>query len=591
MDKKAFRGLNAEQLAAATERNGRVLVNACAGSGKTATACAWVSGLIEEGVKAESILMLTFTRKAAEEMKNRVNRITGGEAKGMTAGTYHSVAIRMFRENPGRFGLPGSFAICDDDASEKIFKRGLKELGGEPKECKVAAAIHGLAVNLMKDPEKALREGLRVKVDGLAGYYANEKRENCLLDFDDVLVSWHRAMKANPALAAELREKWKYVMVDEVQDNSEIQYAILRELNPLHLFAVGDPNQCIYSFRGSAPSLMKRFSHDYQGAASYTLTKNYRSSQNILDVASGATAGGEAPVELTAAAGGRGTLSYLAYGSPSDEGRGVCRGVASLLAEDENPNDICVLFRSGFQSVPLEAELRRARIPYRKYGGNTIAEAADVKDFLSFVRVLHNPADKLSRIRAACLFSGVGEKTASKEAEGLIPTWPQKAKAAAGWIDTAAKLPWPKQVEYLFGEVSFLILENYPEDGEARLERLKAIVSMADRTENIADFIDQFTLDPGEKEHPEDCITLSTVHSAKGLEWKHVFLTGAGSLQMPSRRAVEQGTTSEERRLFYVAATRARSSLRLSYSETAPDGQYQQPSQYIPSNAQWRTQF
>jgi DNA helicase-2/ATP-dependent DNA helicase PcrA len=573
-------GLNGEQRNAVRSGGNLTLVNACAGSGKTATATAKVSGWVKDGVEPDRILMLTFTRKAAGEMKARIAKRLGVDSCPVSGGTYHATALRMMRDNPLDFGLEGNFGILDDDAAGKLWKKALRKTGGDPKEAGRAAGAYGLAVNLLQDPEQALAKTLRVSAPGAAGEFVRGKEENRLLDFDDILMRWRDALSAGRGGVG----RWSHVMVDEFQDNSELQYDILKRLGAKELFVVGDPNQCIYSFRGSAPKLMARFSGEHPECKVHTLALNYRSGQSVLDVANDSLLGGDRPVTLKAAKGDRGYVHKYAFGDHSQEADFIQRGVLWRLKAGTPASQIAVLFRSGHQSSHIEMALRRGRIPYRKYGGISITEAADVKDFLAILKVWHNPLDRVSRLRVATLFPGVGEKGAEKAIEKGEPRWPVKAQEAGLWVARADAAGWPEGVNILARAMAPLLESNYPDDHEERAERVEALADTAREFSGLADFLDHYATgdENGEKPHPEDCITLSTIHSSKGLEWDDVFLTGAGGSQIPSRKAEENGQTEEERRLLYVAITRARKFLSISYPEFTPRSGWQTPTPFLP---------
>jgi DNA helicase-2/ATP-dependent DNA helicase PcrA len=564
----SWRGLNEEQTKAVTWTGGKTLVNACAGSGKTATAAAKVAGWMEAGVAAESILLLTFTRKAAGEMRRRVSGRIGVQDCGITSGTYHSVALRLMRSGVD-FGLGGSFSVLDDDGVERLWKKSLKKCGGDPREARRAASAHSLAVNLLKDPEQAVGDVLFSPAPGAAESFASMKRESKVLDFDDILATWSEALKKGGGG----RGKWTHVMVDEFQDNSEVQYEILKHLGAKEMFVVGDPNQCIYSFRGSAPKLMTRFSTDNPDAASYSLSLNYRSGQEILDEANYSLLESEKPAALIAAGGrsAKAAVHKYCFGDQRMEADFTTRGIAWRMKAGTKPGQIAILFRSAYQSTQVEMALRRSRIPYRKYGGGALTDAADVKDYLAFLRVWLNPADRVSMSRAALLFPGVGDKAVEKAVESGEARWPAKAEAAGLWIAKAQQVGWPDGARWVAEKMAGLLEHNYPDDHAERMERILELSEAAGDFTSLADFLDHYSTGEDSKGvHPDDCITLSTIHSAKGLEWDDVFLCGAGGQQFPSKRAVESGCESEERRLFYVAVTRARKFLCLTYPESLP---------------------
>lgn len=565
----SWKGLNAEQLRAVSSGTPKTLVNACAGSGKTATAAAKVAGWLESGVDPSRILLLTFTRKAAGEMKARVLSKTGGTKCLVESGTYHSVALKMMRKDPGAFGMPcGEFSILGDSEIQDIWKGIIRKFGGETRLAREVSGAYGLAVNLMKAPGDELG---RYFSDGHAAakLYSQTKAAYGSIDFDDILAAWLGALHRGVGGAG----KWTHVMVDEFQDNSELQYAILNRLGAKELFVVGDPNQCIYSFRGSAPKLMRRFLLDNPDCSEHTLSLNYRSGQSILDIANNTLAGGERPVRLRAATGGRSKTHKYSLGGPEEEADFVARAVRWRLSAGKKPSDICVLFRSGSQSTRLELALKKHGIDYRKYGGLALTETSDAKDFLCLLRAWHNPADRIAKARVSMLFPGVGRKTAEKILGGGEGEWPGSAAQAGIWISQAKSMGWPRGGAYLAGKISSLFQTNYPEDCELREERVGEMGRSCSDFPDASTFLDHYAVSKdGDESHPDGSVTISTIHSAKGLEWDDVILFGAGSEQIPSRKAAEEGGVEEERRLFYVAATRARQFLCCTYPAVSPRG-------------------
>ncbi len=571
--------LNTQQREAISWGGAVTLVNACAGSGKTATATAKVARWISSGVEPSRILILTFTRKAAWEMKARIAKRLGVESCPIEGGTYHATALKLMKQAPSAFDLPDRFSVLDDDGCEKIWKKALRKCGGDPKEARRAMGIHSLTVNLIEDPEIALQKELRTEARGVAKAFAELKKESRLLDFDDILCQWRAALHEGRGGGG----RWTHVMVDEFQDNSEIQYDILKMMGAKELFVVGDPNQCIYSFRGSAPRLMKRFASDHPSGKVFTLALNYRSSQTVLDAANEALAGGECPVALHAGQNKRGLVYKYVFGDGIQEAEFIQRGILWRMKAGTTPDQIAVLFRAGHQSTHIEMALRRARIAYKKYGGISITDAAEVKDFLAMLKVWHNPLDRVSRVRVACLFPGVGEKGAEKAAERGEPSWPIKAQAAGLWMAQAQAAGWPKGAQILGDKLAETLKSIYPDDHEMRAERVAALSEAAGHFESLGDFLEHYST--GEEGasggHPADCITLSTIHSAKGLEWNDVFLAGSGGSQIPSKRAAENGQSEEERRLLYVALTRSRHFLSLSYPEFTPRNGWQGPTPFL----------
>lgn len=577
---KSWVGLNSEQQLAVSNKSGRTLVNACAGSGKTSTATGKVAGWIEEGVSQNKILMLTFTRKAAGEMKSRIGKLINGEVK-VDGGTYHSVAIKLMRGGCGGFAGVEGFSILDQDDAKRIWTRILKNYSIEGKYAGLASSIYGLATNQIVDAAEALENNsiFRGKGSKIADEYKSIKEHLRVLDFDDILVYWLKAL----AQGGGGQGSWSHVMVDELQDNSELQYQILGHLKAQDIFAVGDPNQCIYSFRGSAPKLMRRFAEEHSDCKEYTLSANYRSGQAILNAANRAMAEGSNPVTLQSKISNRGQVYQYQTPSAHEEADFVTDVVKWRLSSGYKPSQIAILIRSRFQSHLIELSLTRKQIAYRKYGGQDIFHAAEVKDFLALVKAWKKPTDRLSISRVALLFPGIGKKSVEKITDNGRPEWPSKAKEAELWISQAQTMSWPDAGRHLAGKIIKLFPSNYPQDSDERIQRILDLAETCQGFAGATEMIDYYALgESRDKSHPDNCITLSTIHSAKGLEWENVIIHGATHGQMPSTRSDLPGQREEERRLFYVATTRAKEFLCYTHSSFSSTNKFQEPCPFLP---------
>jgi len=586
--------LNPEQSLVAASRARRTLVQAGAGTGKTAASVGWVSSLIDEGVSARNILMMTFTRKAALEMVTRAVREVGEEARKVIAGTYHSIAVSLIRRAARDFGFGSDrISLMDQNDSRSLWRTAVRECGLKnpvPGAFTVADAVSALR-NRNQDVEQGLKVmfGDDTHAVRLANAYEALKAKGSLLDYDDLLVRWRDRLRDDSAYAARLRERFQYVLVDEMQDNNVLQYEILHYINPAHLLVVGDLNQSIYAFRSAEPALMLRFQDENPDAQVIRLQTNYRSGQPILDLANDVIADSEAPIHLTSATGADACVYARQFTSPDAEAEVLCDEIAGLLSRGHAGNTIAVLARASRNMRQLEVELRRAKIEYRKYGGQSVAEAAEVKDFTSFIRLVHNPKDRPALIRALMLFPGVGEVQANKAAESddFFGSFPKKATEARHWIEDMRTLPFPEAMSYLVTKIEPLIQANYPDNAAERIINLHNLTQDCTRGGfTLIDFIDAFVTERLEGPHPENAITLSTIHSAKGLEWEDVYLIGAGSCQMPHSRTETAEDYKEERRLMYVAVTRARTNLLISYPSYCGNNM-QVPSPLLPSWVEW----
>lgn len=600
--------LNASQREVVGCRDRRVVVLAGAGSGKTATSVHWVADLVKSGVPRKGILMITFTRKAAEEMRSRVEgllkgRPRRGEGDVLTVGTYHAVASALMREDAAGFGLrDGRYTTIDEGESQSVWKSALRECGIQPKSALFAPerlrGAYSFARNTMV-PVRGLLEPMFPKhvarLERVIAAYERLKRAANAVDYDDLLVLWERRLREDEAFAAAQRKRWRYVLVDEMQDNNRLNAAILEALAPEHLMVVGDVNQSIYAFRGSDARLITEFSARRADTRVLRLEDNYRSGQAILDLANAVVARSEAALSLRAANGVRASVRCMVFHDPDHEALGVIDWVQRRVAAGSRPCDCAVLTRSSKLFTALEIALGRYRIPYRKYGGLTLADASEVKDFLAFLRLALNPRDRLALLRCLTQFPGIGEGTAAKAIDahdGRLEGnhWPAQAEALPMWV---RRIRETREIggkgKYLAEHIKPLIETNYPKDAPERIATIGALVqSMASSEGSLAEFLDGFVLDrTTAKEHPEQAITLSTIHSAKGLEWDGVWLLGAGSKQLPHPRTEEMSTMAEERRLCYVAITRPREDLVISYPGLTWQKKPQRGCPFFPEDTHW----
>lgn len=583
---KSWSGLNEEQLQAVGNRSGKTLVNACAGSGKTSTATGKVAGWIEEGVGQDKILMLTFTRKAAGEMKERVAKLSKSKVE-IDGGTYHSVAVKLMRAGVSGFEPVTGFSILDQDDAKRIWSKLLTSHSVEGKYAGLAMSIYGLATNQMTDEGEALDENdiFMGKGRKIARAYKDTKERLRVIDFDDILTCWLNALQTGGGGQG----RWTHVMVDELQDNSELQYQILRLIQAEDVFAVGDPNQCIYSFRGSAPKLMRRFAEEHPECKEYTLSTNYRSGQAILNTANQAMARGSNPVVLKSKISNPGKVYQYQTPTAHEEANFVTDVVKWRLRSGYKPSQIAVLVRSRFQSHLIELSLTRKQIPYRKYGGQDIFHAAEVKDFMALIKAWQRPSDRLAISRVAMLFPGVGKKSVEKITGEGRPAWPIKAKEAELWIAQTQSMSWPEAGRFLASKVVKLFPSNYPQDSEERAQRIADLAETCQGFDSANEMIDYYALgESKDKSHPDHCITLSTIHSAKGLEWENVIIHGATNGQLPSSRCELPEQKEEERRLFYVATTRAKEFLCYTHSSLSSTNKYQEPCPFLPRD-RWTT--
>jgi DNA helicase II / ATP-dependent DNA helicase PcrA len=603
--------LNPEQRAAATHAGGPLLILAGAGTGKTTTLCARVAWLLTQGVPAERILLLTFTRRAAREMVARARALAqraAPDSAPVLGGTFHSIAHQLVRLHASSLSLDGGFGVLDaHDAADLLdFVREEQGHSESPRRFPRAATmldIYSRTVNAQTQLDEVLASSFpwcAEHRDALAEafrVYVARKRALHLLDLDDLLLHW-RALAADEHIGASIASAFDHVLVDEYQDVNAIQVDIVRSLGrgDVHVCAVGDDFQAIYSFRAASPRHILDFPSHFPHSLTIKLERNYRSTAPILLAANAVAAqdrvayakelwtereGGEAP--------------ELCF--PRDEGEQaawVCDRVLAAREEGAELRAQGVLFRTGHDSDLLELELRRRGIPFVKYGGLRFLDAAHVKDFIALLRLLDNPADEVSWFRLLQLLDGVGPARARRALDALrapgsrIPQLerfddaaahlPESAHepaaalvaalAAAGEQDGASP---GAVVELLAAALAPLVRLRYA-DGEARVSDLDALAIAARKAPSVRAFVSEIVLDPpsssadlaGPPHLDEDYLVLSTVHSAKGLEWEAVHVISAYDGNFPADMSTtdEEGI-AEERRLFYVALTRARRRLHV----------------------------
>jgi DNA helicase-2/ATP-dependent DNA helicase PcrA len=600
--------LNPDQARAASHGPGPLLIIAGAGTGKTRTLVYRVAHLLASGVAADRILLLTFTRRAAQEMLARVERLVGPDSGRVHGGTFHATGLRILRQHGPAAGLPATFSILDQSDAEDLmhFARGTLGLGARgqrfPKK-ETLHAIYSRHVNCELPVEEILHRDHPRFVDDapdvlrLFAEYTSRKHERNLVDYDDLLVSWALLLEHAPAIADAVGGAYDHILVDEYQDTNRLQARILRGMCRAHrnITVVGDDAQSIYAFRGANFRNVLDFPSQFGGATLVALEQNYRSTQPVLDVTNTVIAraaerftkslwtrrtGGERPWLVTAR-------------DEQQQTRFVVDRILELHESGTPLAEIAVLFRAGYMSADLEIELASRKIPFEKWGGLKFLEAAHVKDVVAFLRVLENPRDEVSWYRLLMLMPGIGDATARSMLQALAEhAWdpnafahyaaPPKARDAQrrlaallrmlrttrrGHDDVGADIT---DIRVLYDDI---LVERYdhPEPRLADLDQLRLIASGYPSRES---FLAALALEPpqntqdlaGGGEREDDALVLSTVHSAKGKEWDAVFVIWAVDGWFPSSKSVEEeDELEEERRLMYVALTRARNHLAVTY--------------------------
>jgi DNA helicase-2/ATP-dependent DNA helicase PcrA len=599
--------LNPAQLQAVTHRDGPLLVIAGAGSGKTRTLIYRVARLIESGVAPGSILLLTFTRRAAAEMLRRAEGLVGDAAGQVAGGTFHSFANTILRRHGSAIDLRPNFTILDRGDMEDVINlvRSRMNLASRerrfPKKGTIAEAI-----SMARNKRRPIDEEIEIdyphliehqeEIRALAANYDSYKRERGLVDYDDLLYRLAELMENHPSIRDRLSAAYRYIMVDEYQDTNAIQAELVRMLGAAHrnVMAVGDDAQSIYSFRGANFRNIMDFPAMFEGANVIKLEENYRSLQGILDIANEVISRAGEKYTKALFTSRRGELRPTLVRAQDEhmQSRFVAQRILELREEGVELSEIAVLFRSSFHSFDLELELQRRDIPFVKRGGFKFVETAHIKDVLAHLRVIANPTDAVSWMRALTIIKGVGSRTAERAVEMIVSSDnPIAALERAGAGARGASEGGLRRLNELFKSIGGedrrpadqiaaaleyyipLMRESYPDDHPRRERDLEHFQNITARYRSLESMLADMALEPPSDSidgvlatGPEDeFVTLSTIHSAKGLEWKAVFVIWAADGRFPSPQSSSEEEIEEERRLMYVAVTRARDELYLSY--------------------------
>jgi len=602
-------GLNAQQRRAAEHEGGPLLVVAGAGTGKTTTLAARVAALLDRGIPPERLLLLTFTRRAAAEMLERAGRMTDPRVAGrVVGGTFHSVAVRLLRANADAVGLEGGFTVLDPADATDVVRLVRDDLGlgrgSGRRRVPKAETILAIASRVV-DAREPLSEvvarhhpwcadHLDAVRDVLAGYTAR-KRAQRLLDFDDLLLFWH-ALAAAPQ--ARLGDAFDHVLVDEYQDTNALQAGIVRALRTTRddVCAVGDDAQAIYGFRAATVRNILDFPAQFPGCEVVLLERNYRSTAPLLAASNAviAQAGERYRKELVADRGGGPRPVLATCADQAVQATAVCDAVLELREQGVGLDAQAVLFRAGHHSDLLELELARRDVPFVKYGGLTFLQRAHVKDLCAALRVLENPFDDVAWFRLLQLVEGIGPATARSllaaigarprrdDADPVAalaePGVPVPATARAELADLAGALaaaaagpPLAQQLGRLLAALEPLLRRAY-DHADARVADLAQLATLAAGHDDRSRLVTELTLEPpartgdlaGPPHRDEEHLVLSTIHSAKGCEWEAVHVLNAADGDIPSDMAAgDRAGIDEERRLLYVALTRARTHLRV----------------------------
>ncbi len=638
--------LNSEQLEVVMAGNGPLLVIAGAGSGKTRTLTYRVSRLIEDGVNPEDILLLTFTNKAAREMLSRVEQLVTIDTRRIWGGTFHSVGNRLLRRYADAIGYRSNFSILDAEDAKEMMDSAVSSLGIKTLEKRfpkgdVLLDIYSYLINTRTPLELHLEENYphfalyKEEMVNVFRRYKDRKREANAMDFDDLLVNWKLLLEEHEEISAALKRKFRFILVDEYQDTNKLQADVVDAMASVrpNVMVVGDDAQSIYSFRGASFENIITFPMRFPEATIYKLETNYRSTPQILQLANHTIAHNrfQFQKELRAVRGDGPDPAVVGVDDVFEQASFVAQRILELRDEGEKLSDIAVLYRSHYQSLELQMELSRRLIPYEIRSGVRFFEQAHIKDVIAYLKIMTNPRDELSWKRVLKLYPKIGEKTAA-DVWGRISQsgdpldsflsgapLPSAARGVSASFDSLRTLLRPLAAESMkrnpSESIRLVVERGYADyarskfaNAQARLDDLEQLSQYALRYDDVNAFLEEVALaNPLAGEDvavvgPEDeKIVLSSVHQAKGLEWRVVFVIWLADGRFPSQRALrvpggiirvpEQKMSEEfavmlrdtmekeivipgeeeERRLFYVAVTRAKQELYLVFPVMARD--------------------
>ncbi|MFH2232249.1 MAG: ATP-dependent helicase [Patescibacteria group bacterium] len=598
--------LNQEQLEVVLNGDGSCLVLAGAGSGKTRTVTYRVAHLIEQGIDPSSILLLTFTNKAAREMLDRVFRLVG-EKKRVWGGTFHSVANRMLRVSAKAAGYTNDFTIMDQEDSRTLIKVLMKELKIDPKARRFpSAAVVQNIISFSRNTTQTIDQTLELKhpnfqplsgdIEELARMYKERKNKANSMDFDDLLINWLKLIE-HPELGPIISNRFKYILVDEYQDTNALQARIISGLGQAHknVLVVGDDAQSIYAFRGADVKNILGFPKQWLDVKVFKLQTNYRSVPDILDLANDSLANNvdQFEKELVGIKPRGQKPLIVPTSSARQEAQFIAEQILALRSKGVALANMAVLFRSSAHSQALEFEMVKRDIPYEYRGGMKFFGRAHIKDVLSHLRVIQNPQDETAWLRVLSLQTGIGAVTASRlvheitvapdiaaiiqsDISGML-----SVRAKEGWDSLSSVLknainkdPADTVRSILDSQYRDYLEREYP-DYRDRLEDLEQLALFAEGYKELEALLADISLydevvasqDKG-VQYEEERMVLSTIHQAKGLEWDTVFVMHLADSSFPNKYAVGDGEVEEERRLFYVACTRAKNRLYLTYPLT-----------------------
>jgi DNA helicase-2/ATP-dependent DNA helicase PcrA len=627
--------LNEQQLAAVTASPGPLLVIAGAGSGKTRTLTYRVAYLLENGIDPRNILLLTFTNKAARQMVERVANLLPVDSSGLWGGTFHSIGNRMLRRHGSALGYSSEFSIMDREDQKDLINTVVAAAGINPKEMRfpkgdVLAEIFSFVVNTETAIDGLLAEKfpyflpLLDQIKDVHARYEKKKKSTNSMDFDDLLEKTLRMLKEHEEIAAFYRRQFQFILVDEYQDTNKIQADFIDTLASEHrnVMVVGDDAQSIYSWRGANFKNILAFPQRYPDAQVFKIEMNYRSVPDILRVANAAIAANvqQFRKQLSAT---RPTNSVkpavVGLNDGSEQAQFIAQRILELRDEGVELNEIAVLYRAHYHAIELQLELSRRGIPYVITSGVRFFEQAHVKDVTAFIRFIANPRDEVAFKRMVKLLPGIGGKSADNlwrawesklDEHGEVTSWSERlfamavgAKSKKSWdqlahtLDEIAPGGQPNPPSEMITSIVEAVYDDYAKANftnyELRREDLNQLAAFARQFKDVHEFLSQLALISNIDAEPaldqtadNEAVNLSSVHQAKGLEYHTVFVIWLTDGMFPSTRSLEtRDTIEEERRLFYVAITRAKDELYLTYPHMRLNAGYgdmfQRPSRFL----------
>lgn len=622
-----IKGLNERQKEAVLHINGPIMIVAGAGSGKTKVLTTRIAHLMASGVDSFNILALTFTNKAAKEMKERIEKILGNsEARNLYIGTFHSVFARILRSEATRLGYPSNFTIYDTDDAKSVVKTVINEMNLDDKHYKPNVVYNRIssAKNALVNPVQYANDyylqqedmrGNKPAIGQIYDAYVKRCFKNGAMDFDDLLLKFYELLKNFPECLSKYQHKFKYILIDEYQDTNPAQYEVIKLLGAMHenVCVVGDDAQSIYSFRGATIENILQFQKDYDNVKVVKLEQNYRSTQTILKVANDVIANNKGQIEKTLftenSEGEK--IRLVRTMSDNEEGKFVADTIQEQkLRNHFNNRDFAILYRTNAQSRAFEESLRRMAIPYTIYGGMSFYQRKEIKDLVAYLRLIVNPRDEEALKRIINYPArGIGKTTVDKSIllanEANVSMWEILDNAAqvgfrAGTLSAieefvtmmksfSSMLEKQNAYEVAFhvGKQTNIVKELFNDkstEGVQRYENIQELLNsikewvespdtedgeVVDKT--LGSYLQQITLltDSDNKDPDADTVKLMTIHAAKGLEFGCVFAGGLEEGLFPSAMSINtREELEEERRLFYVVITRAKQRLWISYANT-----------------------